>query len=157
MSSDMEHARIQEYLDGELPQRERGQVEHHMVACRSCRNELAWLKITARMVATESEPAIPEQLAEMKERILARYDTILAMHPAEAANVKQRVWSNEDTRFAPRSAGKSGDWRELSRRNDVGRDQAFQEADRLAREIDVELPASLKSVAQKMRKADREE
>jgi anti-sigma factor RsiW len=152
----MEHARVQEYLDGELPQTEREQVERHLMACRSCQNELAWLKVTARMIAEESEPAIPERLSELKQRIMNRYDAMLQMKQPEAENLKTRTWVTEGTRFEPRSAGKSDDWRRLSRRNDVGRDEAFQEADRLAREINVELPAELKSVAQKMRKAERE-
>lgn len=157
MSSDIEHVHIQEYLDGELPQVERDQVERHLVACRSCQSELAWLKMTAKMIASESEPVIPERLTELKQRIMARYDAMLQMKQPEAANLKQRAWSTESTRFEPRSAGKSDDWLQLSRRNDVGRDESFQEADRLAREINVELPASLKSVAQKMRKSEQEE
>lgn len=156
MSNELEHARIQEYLDGELPQTEREQLERHLVACRSCQNELAWLKITARMIAEESEPVVPERLSELKQRIMVRYDAMLQMKQPEAANLKTRAWTAEGTRFEPRSAGKSDGWRQLSRRNDVGRDEAFQEADRLAREINVEIPAELKSVAQKMRKAEQE-
>lgn len=153
----MEHALIQGYLDDELPQAEREQVERHLAICRPCQSELAWLKMTAKLIATESEPAIPERLLELKQRIVVRYDEMLQMKQPEAANLKRRTWASEDIRFEPRSTGRSDDWRQLARRTDVGRDESFQEADRLAREINVELPASLKSVAQKMRKAEQEE
>ncbi|MGE5560611.1 MAG: hypothetical protein ACM3XN_06115 [Chloroflexota bacterium] len=106
------------------------------------------------MIAKESEPAIPERLAELRQRIFKRYDAVLQMKQPVAANLKQRAWTRDESRFAPRSAGKGDEWRQLARRNDVGRDQAFQEADRLAREMEVELPASLRAVAKRTRKAD---
>lgn len=155
MSRELE--RIHEYFDGELPPAEREAVERHLAVCRPCQNELAWLKLTAKMIAAESEPAIPERLADVRQRILARYDAMLKLEQPAAADLKQRCWAGEGIRFAPRSIGKSDEWRQLSRRTDVGRDESFQEADRLAREINVELPANLKSVAQKMRKAERDE
>lgn len=151
MSHELERELIQAYFDGELPPAERAAVEQHLAVCRPCQNELAWLKLTAKLIAAECEPAIPERLAELRRQILARYDAMLKLEQPGAADLKQRRWAGEESRFAPRSAGKSDQWRQLARRNDVGRDEALGEADRLAREIKVELPAGLKSVTQKMR------
>lgn len=156
MSHELERERelIHAYFDGELPPAERAAVERHLAVCRPCQNELAWLKLTAKMIAAESEPAIPERFAELRQRILARYDAMLKLEQPGAADLKRRCWAGEGIRFAPRSAGKSDQWQQLARRTDVGRDEAFAEADRLAREIKVELPAGLKSVTQKMRKEE---
>lgn len=154
MSHELERELIHAYFDGELPTAERAAVERHLAVCRPCQNELAWLKLTAKMIAAECESVIPERLAEVRQAILARFDAMMKLKQPGVEGLKERCWAREEFPFAPRSAGKSDQWRQLARRTDVGRDEAFAEADRLAREIKVELPAGLKSVGQKMRKEE---
>jgi len=62
--------KLNRYLDGELPVRDRDHVEQHLRGCLSCRNELERLRGVAGAMATLPEP--PEVPVGFAERVMNR-------------------------------------------------------------------------------------
>ena len=63
-------SKLNRYLDGELPVRDRDHVERHLRECPSCRSELERLRVVADAMATLPEP--PEVPAGFAERVVNR-------------------------------------------------------------------------------------
>jgi putative zinc finger protein len=61
-----EHIRdlLTEYLDGELPEQQRGEVAEHLAACDTCRAEFEALSKTARLVGALPRAGAPAGLSE---------------------------------------------------------------------------------------------
>lgn len=143
--SEREHGtRIQEYFDAELDTTARRQVEAHLSECRPCRQELAWLKLTARLIAEEQVPVDLTRLTEMRRELLNRYDALLSVKQPVADELKSRVWTNSAVRFTPRSLGRGEQWANMTSGEALAR-EAATESPALAREVEVELPARLKT------------
>lgn len=62
--------KLNRYLDGELPARDRDHVGQHFRECPSCRNELERLRVVADAMATLPEP--PKIPARFAERVMSR-------------------------------------------------------------------------------------
>jgi anti-sigma factor RsiW len=152
---DHDSTRIHEYFDAELDLAERRKVEAHLSECRSCRQELAWLKVTGRLIAEETVPIDADRLAAMRQDLLNRYDALLNVKQPAAADLKSRIWTNRPVRFAPRNAGRSEQWAELTGSRMLSRESA-SETPAIAKDIEVELPAKLKT-ARRQFAAERED
>ena len=63
-------SKLNRYLDGELPVRDRDHVEQHLRECLSCRNELEGLRVVADLMSALPEP--PEVPAGFAERVMNR-------------------------------------------------------------------------------------
>jgi anti-sigma factor RsiW len=51
------------YLDGELPERKRHEVEHHLFQCPACRLELEGLRGLAPLLGSDEAPPVPAGLS----------------------------------------------------------------------------------------------
>lgn len=70
MTNDPWTVRLSEYLDGELPAAERGQLERHLEACAECRETLADLRrVVARAGALDARPPHADLWAGIADRI----------------------------------------------------------------------------------------
>lgn len=60
---------VSDYLEGELPQREREHFDAHLEVCEGCRRYLDQMRTTLRVVGTLSEadldPAAKDQLLQL--------------------------------------------------------------------------------------------
>lgn len=61
---------ITSYLEGELPDDERGRVEDHLSGCDGCTNYLDQMRATIRLTGMLTEEQIPE---EEKAKLLAAF------------------------------------------------------------------------------------
>jgi anti-sigma factor RsiW len=90
----MDHAKCKEnlsaYLDGELPEVERGLVEAHLAGCPDCRAELGQLKAVSGLVKAHAMEPVPASLkravlAPAKKSSMPWLKPVLALSAAAAA------------------------------------------------------------------------
>jgi anti-sigma factor RsiW len=55
-------ARLSEYLDGELPEDLCERIEGHMKDCAPCKDFLASLKRTIKMIGSSDAPRLPDDI-----------------------------------------------------------------------------------------------
>ena len=72
---------LHDYFLGELADHERRQVDHHVRACTSCRDELQRLKITQTALMTLREEEIPQRIGFVSDKVFE-------------PGAMQRVWHN---------------------------------------------------------------
>ncbi len=72
----MDHAQAQstfsEYLEGNLPERARAEVDQHLAACIQCRTELASFRRTLGSLGRLKQPAPPTFSSDVKQQIYRR-------------------------------------------------------------------------------------
>jgi len=84
MSHDLRHEDLSAYLDGELDEARRGQIEHHLESCPECRETLSAYRLdSTRLRATKEDLLAESFVYSVRARVRSGSDEQVAWIPAE--------------------------------------------------------------------------